>query len=222
MVDIIIFGAGQFAEVMTAYIQQDTQDKIIAYTVDKAYCKTNQFMGLPLVPWEEIEKFYPPDKVQILGPISYRNANKFRMERFLEGKERGYSFYTFIHPAAYIYSKKIGENVIILEGNTIQPFAEIGNNCILWSHNHVGHHSIIQDHVFLCGRVTIGGNTIVEEGLFLGGATAIGDNVTIGAWSILSRFTATTKSIPKDSILLSEKNRLLKNAAKRFAKKLLG
>ncbi len=222
MTDIVIFGAGQFAEVLTVYLEQDTNDKVVGYTVDNLYCSTDTFNGLPLVAWENLESHFPPSQVQLLGPISYRGANRFRKDRFLEGKSRGYAFYTFIHPSAYIYSNKIGENVIILEGNTLQPFVEIGDNCILWSHNHVGHHTIIKAHNFLCGRVTIGGNVVIEEGVFWAGCTTAKDNINIGAWSFLTPGTIALENIPEDSILVREKNRLLKKAAHKHYKKLLG
>lgn len=222
MANVVIFGAGQFAEFMSVYIQQDTQDNIVAYTVDRDFCTKATFNGLPLVPWEDLEAHYPPDEVQVLGPISYRDANRFRRDRFNEGKKRGYSFYTFIHPSCHIYTTNIGENVILLENNIVQPFSKIGHNCMLGSNNHIGHHSTLKAHGFLCGRVSIAGNTMIEEGVFWATRTTAIDNITIGAWSIITPGTIATENIPENSILIREKNKILKNVAKRFAKKLLG
>jgi acetyltransferase-like isoleucine patch superfamily enzyme len=221
MADLVIFGAGQFAEFMSVYIRQETQDNIVGYTVDRDYCTTSTFNGLPLVAWEDLEAHYPPNKVQVLGPISYRQANRFRRDRFIEGKKRGYSFYTFIHPSCHIYTQDIGENVIMLEGNIVQPFATIGDNCMLGSNNHIGHHSTLKAHGFLCGRVSIAGNTMIEEGVFWATRTTAIDNITIGAWSLITVGAIATDNIPENSILIREKNKILKNVAKRFAKKLL-
>ncbi len=221
MTDIVVFGAGQFADVLSIYIERDTNDTIVGYTVDRNYCTQDQHNGKPLVPWEDLEDYFPPTSVKILGPISYRNMNVFRKERFLDGKQKGYHFYTFIHESVSHYSSKIGENVIILEGNSIQPFAEVGDNCILWCHSHIGHHTIIKNHCFLTGRVTIGGNSVLEEGIFASGCS-ISDNVIIGGWSLLQPGTFAASDIPENSILVKPKDKLIKNAAKRFAKKLLG
>lgn len=221
MTDIIIFGAGQFADVLKVYIEQDTNDNVVGYTVDKSYCSRSEHNGKPLVPWEELEESFPPEDVKVLGPISYRGMNSFRMKRFLNGKKRGYNFYSFIHSSVSNYSSRIGENVIILEGNSIQPFAEIDDNCILWCHNHIGHHTIIKKHCFLTGKVAIGGNSLLEEGVFATGCN-ISDNVTVGGWSYLQPGTFVATDLAENSILMRTKDKLIKNAAKRFAKKLLG
>ncbi len=222
MTNIVIFGAGQFAEVLSVYIEVDTQDQVVGYTVDESFCTEKEFNGLPLIPWECLEDVFPPERVKILGPISYRGGNQFRMDRFFDGKRRGYSFYTFIHPSAYVYSRKIGENVIVLEGNTVQPFAEVEDNCILWSHNHIGHHTLLGAHGFLCGRVTIGGNVKVGEGVFWAGCTTARDNIEIGSWSFLTLGAIASESIPENSVLVKDKSKLIKNAARRFLKKLMG
>src|SRR6202521_8271 len=106
------------------------------------YAKVDRFHGLPVVPWENLEEFFPPDQVWLLGPLSYRRVNEFRRARYLEGKRRNYRFASFIHPNCHVYTKEIGENCFILEANVIQPFVKIGNNVMLWSNNHIGHHSI--------------------------------------------------------------------------------
>jgi acetyltransferase-like isoleucine patch superfamily enzyme len=194
----------------------------VGYTADKDFCKSSTFNGLPLVAWEDLEQHYPPEQVKILGPISYREANKFRRDRFIEGKKRGYSFYTFIHPSCHIYTKEIGENVIMLEGNIAQPFSKIGDNCMLGSNNHIGHHSTLKAHGCMCGRVAIAGNTMVEEGVFWATRSTAIDNITIGAWSIITAGCVASEDIPENSILIRQKDKVLKNVAKRFAKKLLG
>mgnify|MGYP006215116609 CR=1 FL=1 len=75
---------------------------------------------------------------------------------YMELKNKDYKFATFIHPDVNIWdSTTIGENVLILENNTIQPFTSIGNNTIIWSGNHFGHHGKIGDHCFISSHVVI-------------------------------------------------------------------
>jgi hypothetical protein len=86
MADIVVFGAGQIAEVAKVYIDAHADDRIVGFTVDAEYAKAERFHDLPLVPWERLEDFFPPRQVKLLGPLSYRRMNEFRRTRYLEGK----------------------------------------------------------------------------------------------------------------------------------------
>jgi len=222
MKKVIIFGIGQFSETISVYLEQDDRYDIIGYTVDKSHIQeAKTIKGRPVVPWEELEQQFNPRDVLLLGPISYRNANRFRKQRFLEGKKRGFSFLTYIHPDSHIYTEHIGENCIILERNIIQPFARIGDNVIIWSANHIGHHSVIEDHCFIAGMVGVAGNSHIGEGTFLGGQSGVGDNIKVGAGSILGVGANIVSDIMPDSIVIPPSGRIIKNAATRFAKYLL-
>lgn len=65
--------------------------------------------------------------------------------------------------ATVLNDGRIGENVFLLEDNTIQPFVSIGNNVTLWSGNHIGHHSTIHDHCFLASHIVVSGGVVIEE-----------------------------------------------------------
>jgi sugar O-acyltransferase (sialic acid O-acetyltransferase NeuD family) len=208
MADIVLFGAGQIAEVAKVYIDAHSDDRIVGFTVDAQYAKTDRFHGLPLVPWENLEEYFPPDQVELLGPLSYRRMNEFRWTRYLEGKRRNYRFASFIHPNSHIYTKDIGENCFILEANVIQPFVTIGNNVIIWSSNHIGHHSKIGDHCFLASQVGIAGATHIGEGCFLSGKVGVTEGLMIGDACLLSVGVIVTKDLAAGSVVLRAPDRI--------------
>lgn len=201
MADIVIFGAGQIAEVAKAYIDAHGPDRVVGFTVDAAYKVGDSFAGLPLVAWETLESSFPPSEVQLLGPLSYRRLNEFRRDRHQEGLRRGYAFASFIHPASHIYAEAIGENCLILEGNTLQPFVRIGTGVMMWSNNHIGHHSIIGDYCFLASQVGLGGNTRIGERSFLAGKAGVENGVTIGSGCFLGSRVLVRKDLPADSVM---------------------
>src|SRR5439155_1817769 len=133
MADIVFFGTGHSAEVAKVYIESHSEHRIVGFTVDAQYATAATFHDLPLVPCQRLEEFFPPDQVELLGPISYARMNEFRRDRYLEGKARNYRFASFIHPDCHIYTKDIGEHCFILEANIIEPFARIGDNVVIWS-----------------------------------------------------------------------------------------
>jgi hypothetical protein len=205
MANIVVFGAGQIADVARVYIDTHGPDRIVGFTVDKAFHTADTFADRPLVPFEELEKHFPPDQVKLLGPLSYRKLNEFRTNRYLEGKKRGYSFTSFIHPHSHVYSEKIGENCFILENNTIQPFVEIGNNVIIWSGNHIGHHTRIGDNCFVTSHNCISSNVVIEEGCFVAGVVAIDYGLTVGAQSFIGICSTIRKNLPPECVLRPRK-----------------
>jgi len=201
MADIVIFGAGQIAEVAKAYIDAHSDHRIVGFTVDAQFAQSDRFLGLPLVAWERLEEFFPPGQVELLGPLSYRLMNEFRRDRYLEGKARNYQFASYIHPHSHIYTTDIGENCFILEANVIQPFVKIGNDVIIWSGNHIGHHSIIGDHCFITSQVGIAGAARIGERCFLGGKVGIRDGVTVGDACFLGIGVRVMKNLEPGSVV---------------------
>src|SRR5690606_16161042 len=144
------------------------------------------------------------DRIKLLGPLTYQRMNTVRRDRYLEGKARGYSFASFIHPDCNIYSDEIGENCLILERNVIQPFSSIGNNVIIWSSSHVGHHSRVGDHVFISTYVGIGGSAGVGNECHLAGRAGVAHGVTLGPRCAILNGLTVTRSLPEGTVVAAE------------------
>ena len=55
MKDLVIFGTGQVAEVIHYYFTEEGGRKVAAFTVDAKYRTTEELLGLPVVPFEELD-----------------------------------------------------------------------------------------------------------------------------------------------------------------------
>ena len=151
---ILIFGAGDIAQLAHFYFSSDSDYEVIAFAVDKEYYAERTFCGLPVVLFEDIEKIYPPDEYSFFIAMSYAKQNEARKDKYLSVKKLGYDCVSYISSnATVLNSGAIGENCFILENNVIQPFVRIGNNVTLWSGNHIGHHTVVEDHVFIASHV---------------------------------------------------------------------
>jgi sugar O-acyltransferase (sialic acid O-acetyltransferase NeuD family) len=185
MAKVVIFGSSDIAEVIHFYLTRDSDHEIVAFTVDRDYITADTFLGLPMVPYENLEACYPPDRYQLFIAISYIKVNQLRKSKYLDAKSRGYKFISYVSSQAYYYDTPIGENTFITERNLIQPFVSIGNNCILLGPNYIGHHSIIEDHCFLTADVSIGGSSTIGEASFIGLNATIRNWVSIGKENII-------------------------------------
>jgi sugar O-acyltransferase (sialic acid O-acetyltransferase NeuD family) len=189
---LVIFGSSDIAQLAHYYFSKDSNYKVVAFILDENYIKEPEFCGLPVVPFEEVTKKYPPDSYDFFIALGYSKLNELRKEKYLAAKEMGYKMVSFISSRATVLNEgKIGENCFIFEDNTIQPFVTIGNNVTLWSGNHIGHHSVIHDHTFIASHVVISGGVEIGEQCFVGvNATMrdhikVGDRCVIGAGALL-------------------------------------
>ncbi len=179
MREVVIYGLGSIAELAKFYFDNDSDYKVVAFTVEKSYHDKSEFQGLPVVTFEELEDEYPPSKYLLFIAVSYTNMNELREAKYLEGKQRGYTFANYISSKATVWTNKIGDNNFILEDNTIQPFTTIGNNNTIWSGNHIGHHGSIGNNNFISSHVVISGMVHIKNNCFLGVNSTLRNNITI-------------------------------------------
>lgn len=178
---VVIFGAGQIAEVVHYYLTRDSAHKVRAFCVDAEYLKEPTTLGLPVVPFENLEAEFPPDRFGIFVAMSFRKVNQLRAEKLAQAEARGYRAISYVNSRATVWDGFVAQpNTFIMDENTVQPYARIGRDTIVWSGNHIGHHSVIGDHCFIASHAVISGAVIVGDFTFVGVNATIRDNVSVG------------------------------------------
>lgn len=178
---LVIFGSGDLGQLAQYYFLTDSTYEVVAFTVDASYMQEDTFCELPVIPFEDIVKQYPPERYDFFIALSYSKLNAVRKEKYFAAKALGYQFASYVSSHATVLNQgRIGENCFILEDNTIQPFVTIGNNVTLWSGNHIGHHSIIKDHTFIASHAVISGGVEIGEQCFIGVNATLRDHIKVG------------------------------------------
>jgi len=178
---LIIVGDSAFAEVACEYFTVDSEYEVVAFSVERNFLKRDRFLGLPVVPFEELQTVYSPSEHWFFAATVYTQSNKLRARLFESAKAKGFTPASFVSPHAFVWRDvALGEHCFIFENNVIQPRVQIGNNVVLWSGNHVGHHSTVKDHCFISSHVVISGFVNVGAYCFLGVNATIANNITIG------------------------------------------
>lgn len=139
--------------------------------------------------------------------MGYKNLNRYREEKYLQAKAKGYSFISYVSPHSTC-DADIGENTFIFNDNDIQPYTKIGNNVIIWANSSIGHHVIVEDNCFLVSS-KISGASIVRKNSFLGLNCTIAHNVEIGAYSIIGAGTIITKNLKEGSVVVAKQTKRL-------------
>ena len=215
---IILFGEGLYTEIAHQYFTDDSEYEVVCFTKDDDYIDSEEYLGLPMVPFSKVSELYPSDNHDMHIAVSYTNMNKLRERIFYEAKQKGYYLPSYISSKCNVLTKyPIGENCFIFEDNTVQPFVKIGNNVVLWSGNHIGHHGEIKDHNFISSHVVISGQCTIESNCFIGVNSTIGHGVKIGKETLLGAGAIVSKDteegsvyVPARSVKLDKKSREFK------------
>jgi sugar O-acyltransferase (sialic acid O-acetyltransferase NeuD family) len=199
---VVIFGVLDTAELAHYYLTHDSDCEVVAFTVNAAYLKETNFHGLPVVPFEEVERIYPPGDFYFFAPMTGKKMNTNRERIYNLAKAKGYSFVSYISSRATTFGNEIGDNCFILEDNTIQPFTTIGNNVVLWSGNHIGHHGRIDDHVFFTSHVVLSGHCHVHSYCFFGVNATIRDYTKLAQGTLVAMGASITKDTEEWGVYL--------------------
>lgn len=198
---VVIVGIGDFGRAASFYFKHDSPFEVVAFCVHAQFLTENEFMGLPVVPWERLTETHPPSDFDLFVAIGYSRVNRNRAAMFREAKTAGYGMVTYVCSKATTWpGLSVGEGSFIFENNVVQPFVKIGSNTVLWSGNHIGHDSVIGDNVFITSHVVISGNCRVGDNTFIGVNATVRDGITIGADCVVGAGTVLLKDAAPRSV----------------------
>jgi sugar O-acyltransferase (sialic acid O-acetyltransferase NeuD family) len=198
---LIIGGDSAFAEIAYEYFTHDSDYEVVAFAVEQEHIKRESVFGLPVVPFEALERQFDPSTHSVYVACVYTQLNRLRTRLASEAKAKGFALASYVSSRAFVWRNvEIGEHCFIFEDNTVQPFVSVGNNVVMWSGNHIGHHSTIRDNCFISSHVVISGFVDVGENCFLGVNSTIVNNVEIGRDCWLGPNTIIVKPAPEATL----------------------
>lgn len=198
---VLVFGNLLSASLAGYCLAHDSPFKVAAFTVDQAYIKDTQHEGLPLVPFETLERTHPPSDYRLIIPMGYHRINGLRRARFEAARARGYDFVSYVSSRASTWPDlHVGDNVLIYEHAIVQPFARIGDNCIIRSGAHISHHCRVADHAFVAAEVAMGGEGTVGEQAFVGVGAVLRDRIRIAPRSFIGAGAVVVQDTEADGV----------------------
>lgn len=200
--DLIIVGAGEFAEIAYEYFTHDSPYTVVGFSVEQAFLDKPTLYDLPVVPLETIADAYPPDRFRVFVAVTYTKLNTVRERLFGALQAQGYRFASYVSSRAFVWpSVPVGDNVFVFENNVIQHGAAIGDDVVLWSGNHIGHRSVIEDHCYLASHVVVSGYCRIGANSFVGVNATFADHVTVGRDCLIGAGALILANVPEDTIV---------------------
>lgn len=205
MKPVVIFGAGKVAEVAHYYFARESGFEVAGITCHRERMRTTAFEGLDVVPFEDVERLFPPTDFQMFIAIGYQEMNDARARLMAEARGKGYTLASFIHRNAGLPKDTVvGENCFVMNEVFIQPKVRFGDNVFVWSGALIGHHATVGDHSWvtscaaICGDVTVGRNCFFAANATAGNGIRIGDRCFLGANALV------TKDLPDGSVVVQQ------------------
>lgn len=196
MSKIIIYG-NTAAAIQSLYdFSTDSEHDVVAFTVNRSEVRETEFCGLPLIPFDEVEKIYPPNEYKMFVAIYYNRVNKIRRQYFEEAKAKGYELVSYVSSKAIVWPDlEIGENCMICDGANVRPYTKIGVNTFIMPNVVVGHDCIVDDHCYLAiGAVMLAGSKVCTGSVIGGNATilngiTVANSCIVGAGAVMNKNT---------------------------------
>ena len=201
---VVIFGTSEMAKLAHFYFDNDSDYSVVAFTVDDGFAINDSFQGLPLIPFCEVIKKFPPETYSMHVALSYANLNQLRQDKYEQAKAAGYSLVSYVCSRSVTWPDlTIGDNCFILENQTIQPTVSIGNNVMIWSGNHLGHGSVIGDHTYIASHVVISGHCTIGQRNFFGVNSTLRDFCHVGDDCFIAMGATVGRNMPNGSVALA-------------------
>lgn len=191
----VLFGNEKYASAIYHYLTNDSDLEVVAFTVDEQYIDRPDKHELPVVAFETVEKFYPPDKFHMLIALSFKQQNQLRYQRYMQAKHKGYRLASYVASSASVWNAEIGENCIILDQVVMQPFVTVGANTIISSNAFIGHHSTVGSNCFISAHATIAGGATIGDFSLIGMNSSVREGIEIGQSCTVGSSSAVIRNI---------------------------
>ncbi|MGA6826585.1 acetyltransferase [Nitrospira sp. NS4] len=213
----IIFGTGSLAEVVDFYLTHDSPYRVVAFTATGESVKESNYLGRPVVAFEDVAKEFPAGSHEMFVAIGYRKLNQLREQYCAEARARGYRLLSYLCSKTTHWGEtQLGDNTFVFEDNTLQPFVQIGSGTILWSGNHIGHHTSIGANCFITSHVVISGHCRVGDRCFVGVNATIADSISIGDDNIIGPGVLIQKDTAAGEVYVAERTKKFPKDSSRF------
>jgi sugar O-acyltransferase (sialic acid O-acetyltransferase NeuD family) len=209
---LVIIGDGETAQLVYDYFTSDSNYDVVGFSAERAFLKKQVLFGLPVVPFEEVEKFFDPQTHKAFIAISYTQLNRLRSRLLEAAKKKGYATCSYINPKSFIGNDiSIGENCFIFEHVNVQRGTKIGNNVIVWSGSTVGHRTIVEDNCFVASHVALSGFSEVGQNCFLGVNSCTVDGVKIAKDCVIGAGAVVLKDTSEGQVYVGNPAKPLPN-----------
>ena len=219
MKSVILAGNAVTAEILYAYLRQDSRYKVVATVVDDEFVGSASVTDVHALGLSKLPVAFPSADVSIVMANGYNDLNRVRESLFHRLKAAGYRIETYVHPDARVYSHQpLGEGAIILPGSVIEPNVQIGANTLVWCNTTLAHHCTVAENCWIASGAVISGKATISRNSFVGVNATVVNNIVVGEYNVIGGGALITKDTKPNSVHLARSAELWRFSAEDYAK----
>ena len=100
---LVIFGAGDIAQLAHFYFSTDSDYEVVAFTVDRDFLAADSFCSLPIIAFEDVKTAFPTESHYFFVALSYSGLNALRKSKYLAAKALGFQLASYISSRATVF-----------------------------------------------------------------------------------------------------------------------
>lgn len=182
---LFIFGTQNFADMAYYLFSTDSAYSVGGFTVDGAYMKETSFNGLPVVPFEEIDRVLDRTQDDIFCAVGVGGINSQRAVRVAALSDQGFRLASFVSSTARVPPGFVARpNTMIMDQVNVHPGVAVGADTVIWSNSRIALKARLGDHVWVTSAV-IGDSSRIGDFSFIGLNATIGPFVSIGRQNLV-------------------------------------
>ena len=199
--DVVIFGTGRLASLAWFALGRDAQYRVVGFTADRAYVTDREKHGLPVVPFEDLEEFFPAGRTAMIAPLGFEITKGLAAARRASANERGYSSLSHVSPRAVISPDlAVGTNCIVFDGVVVEPFVSIGDDVVVRGGSFLSHDVSIGNGCFVGPRATLGGAVTIGERSFLAIGVTVQPRVRVAPGCFIAAGALVTRDTDENGV----------------------
>jgi sugar O-acyltransferase (sialic acid O-acetyltransferase NeuD family) len=133
-----------------------------------------------------------------------------RMEIYEEARSLGIEMIPVIHPTAFVSPTAFcGPGIFLGPLAVIHTETKVGENVTIYTGSTIDHDNEIGDHVYIAAGVHTAGQVKIERGVYIGPGAIVVSGCVIGRESVVGAGAVVTNSIPAGKLALGSPARVL-------------
>lgn len=206
---IIIYGIGDFADIVYYYIKRYLPYEVVGFTLDRKYKISEEHQGLKVVPFDEIETVFKSDTHEIVIGVIGEHMFDERATLIEKCREKQYRLPNIICQKELIEAEALGEGNIFLPNVVVGPFSKIGDANIFWPGCVIPHHNLIGNFNHLAPSVTLSGNTKITNHCFIGNNVTLNNKVEVKEYTFVGAGSYVYQDTEPYSVIVPERSKVL-------------
>ena len=203
-IPIIVLGSGGHAKVLIETLREN-QIPIVGVT-SLTLNKNDDFLGLKVIVNDDDVNKYNQREILLVNGIGSLPGNTKRKELSALMRQKGYEFFSVIHPQSIISpSTDIKDGVQIMAGTVIQAGSCIGSDTIINTGSIIDHDCVIGNDCHVGPGSVLSGGVTIGDGTHIGTGSNIIQNIKIGKNVIIASGSSVFRDIDPDTKFIQKK-----------------